>query len=172
MDLDKTKILRILAISSFFLFLMLSLQWYFGKNVKLRALERELLEHKYVSSVEINEQKEQVVVCLSLMNIDNFKEAYDKICETIKERLKMQPFELKIINEADPELEDIFDNKVQFIVYEALATGEFTKMRASLDEIENTSDSLRVQVFLDSSKLFLHIRLKESNYYRIINREV
>jgi len=178
LDLDKNKILRIIAISTIFLILMLAFQWYFGKNVKVKALESALLEYKYVDSVEITEQREKVTIYLTLENIDNLMEAYNKICDTMKERLKGQPFELRIINKADSQVEDIFNSKVQFIIYEALKTGEFTKMRARLDEIENsviensTSDPLKIQVFLDVDNLYLHIQLNESNYYKIIKREV
>jgi len=157
---------------------MLAFQWYYGKNVKVKALENVLLEDIHVDSVEITEQREKVMIYLTLENIDNLMEAYNKICDTMKERLKGQPFELRIINKNDSEVEDIFNSKVQFIIYEALKTGEFTKMRARLDEIENsvvensTSAPLKIQVFLDFDNLYLHIQLNEANYYKIIKREV
>lgn len=156
---------------------MLAFQWHVGKNVKAK-LENLLLENKYVESVEVTEQREEVIIYLTLKNIDNLMEAYNRISNTMKERLKGQPFELKIINKTDSELEDIFNREVQFIIYEALKTGEFTEMRARLDEIENTvtenstSGPLKIQVYLDSDNLYLHIQLNESNFYKVIKREV
>jgi len=152
---------------------MLAFQWYYGKNVKLRTLESTLLEYKYVDSVEVIEQSEKVVVYLAFGRIDNLKEAYNEVCDTINNLIKGQPFEVRIINKADSKIEDIFFNKVQFIIYEALETGEFTKMKARLDEIENsTSDPLKIQVYLDANYLYLHMKFNDLDYYKIIQREV
>jgi len=149
---------------------MLVFQWYFGKNVKLKALERALLEYGYVESVQIVEQTEKIVIYLAFGDIDNLNEAYGNVWNTVKDHLKRQPFEVKIENKTNSIIDDIYNEKIQFIIYEALATGEFTKMRERLNEIENTSDSLRIQVLLDSSNLYLHINLNESSYYKIIQR--
>jgi len=172
LNLDKKRIVRILIIAILFLGLMLLIQWYLSKNVKLRALESALLEYKFVEGVEIAEQTEKVVVYLSFGSVNNLKDAYDKVCSIVEKQLNRQPFEVKIVNSAISEIEDVYYNKVQFIIYEALETGEFTKMRERLDEIETISDPLKIQVFLDSNKLYLHMVLNESNFYKIVQREV
>lgn len=177
MNFDKNKVLRIMTISIIFLSIMLAFQWYYSKSVKTKTLERALLELKYVDKVEITKQMEKVVIYLTLDNIDNLMEAYNSIGDSIKSQLKGQPFQLKIVNN-NLYLEDVFNDKVQFIIYEALRTGEFTKMRDRLDELEKTvtensaSGPLKIQVFLDSNKLYLHMKLNESNYYKVIEQEV
>jgi len=178
LNLDKSKILRILTISAIFLILMLAFQWYLGKNVKVKALESVLIEQKYVESVEITEERQKTVINLTFDNIDNLMEAYSDIFDTMEKRLNGQPFEIKIVNKANSELEDVYNNKVQYIIFEALKTGEFTEMRARLDEIEkmvsenSTSGPLKIKVFLDSEKLYLDMQLGDTHYYKVIEQEV
>lgn len=178
MNLDKSKILRILTISAIFLILMLAFQWYLGKNVKVKALESVLIEHKNVENVKITEERQKFIIYLTFDNIDNFMEIYKDLYDSLEQRLKGQSFELKIVNKANSELEDIYYNKVQYIIYEALKTGEFTKMRARLDELEktvtenSTSGPLKIQVFLDSEKLYLDMQLDDVHYFTVIDQEM
>lgn len=177
MSFDKNKIFRIIAISIVFLSLMLTFQWYYSRNMVIKALENTLLENKYVDNVEITKQREKITISLTLKDVDNLMEVYNTIYETMEYRLKGQPFELKIINKSDSAIKDLFYNKVQFIIYEALQTGEFNEMRARLDEIQYTeteeskSGPLEIKVFIDSDNLYLQIELDKSGFYEVIKRE-
>ena len=177
LSFDKNKIFRIITISIVFLSLMLTFQWYYEKNVVIKALENTLSENKYVDNAEITKQREKIIIYITLKDVDNLMEAYNTIHDIMEYRLKGQPFELKITNKSDSVIRDLFDNKVQFIIYEALQTGKFTEMKARLDEIQyaetekSISGPLEIRVFIDSDNLYLQIKLDESSFYKVIKRE-
>ncbi len=177
MSFDKNKVFRIIAISIVFLLLMLTFQWYYEKNVVLKSLENTLFENKYIDNVEITKQRGKITIYLTLKDVDNLMELYNTIYDTIEHRLKGQPFELKITNKSDSVIRNLFENQIQFIIYEALQTGKFTEMKSRLNEIQYTgteeaiSCHLEIKVFIDSENLYLQIKIDESGFYKVIKRE-
>ncbi|AEE91433.1 conserved protein of unknown function [Tepidanaerobacter acetatoxydans Re1] len=177
MSHDRYKIFRIIVISIIFLLLMLAFQWYYTKNVMTKTLEKELLQNRYVSNIKIKEGKEKITVDVTFKNVDNLMEAYSTIHGIMEHQLKGRPFELEIVNQANKVISDLYNNEVQFIIYEALQTGKFTEMKARLDEIQyaktknTTLEPVEIKVFIDLDNLYLQIKVNESSFYKVISRE-
>lgn len=102
-------------------------------------------------------------------------ETYNNICSVIKHRLKDKPFELEIINEPiNPAIKELFEDKIQFIMYEALRTGKYTEMKLELDKIryitteKNRPQNIKIEVFVDLDTLYLQIKTSKSDFYKVI----
>ncbi len=177
LDIDKNKIFRIATISIVFLALMLTFQWYYGKNVVTKKLQSALFQNKNIVTVDITKERERITIYLTLKDVDNLMEVYNNIYDAIEHQLKGQPFEVKIINNANSAIKDLFDNEIQFIMYEAIQTGKYTEMKARLDEIKNTkiekniSEPYEIKVFIDTNNLYLQIKHGKSNFYKVFKQE-
>lgn len=142
----------------------------------IKTLETTLFQNKNIDTVEITRERKGITIYLTLKNVENLKEVYNRIYDTMEHRLKGQPFELKIINKSDSVIKNIFDDEIQFIIYEALRTGKFTCMKARLDEIKSAksekviSSPLEIKVFIDTDNLFLQIKHGESNFYKVFQQ--
>ncbi len=157
---------------------MLAFQWHYTKNVMTKTLEKELLQNKYVSNIQVKEEKEKIIVYVTFKDVDNLMEVYITIHGIMDRQLKGRPFELEIVNQANKMISDLYNNEIQFIIYEALQTGKFTEMKTRLDEIQyakakNTIlEPVEIKVFIDLDNLYLQIKLNESSFYKVISREV
>ncbi len=157
---------------------MLAFQWHYTKNVMTKTLEKELLQNKYVSNIQVKEEKEKIIVYVTFKDVDNLMEAYSAIHGIMERQLKGRPFELEIVNQANKMISDLYNNEIQFIIYEALQTGKFTEMKTRLDEIQyakaknTTLEPVEIKVFIDLDNLYLQIKLNESSFYKVISREV
>lgn len=157
---------------------MLAFQWHYTKNVMTKTLEKELLQNKYVSNIKVKEEKEKITVDVTFKDVDNLMEAYITIHGIMERQLKGRPFELEIVNQANKMISDLYNNEIQFIIYEALQTGKFTEMKTRLDEIQyakaknTTLEPVEIKVFIDLDNLYLQIKLNESSFYKVISREV
>ncbi len=157
---------------------MLAFQWHYTKNVMTKTLEKELLQNKYVSNIQVKEEKEKIIVYVTFKDVDNLMEVYITIHGIMERQLKGRPFELEIVNQANKMISDLYNNEIQFIIYEALQTGKFTEMKTRLDEIQyakakNTIlEPVEIKVFIDLDNLYLQIKLNESSFYKVISREV
>ncbi|WP_213974653.1 hypothetical protein [Tepidanaerobacter acetatoxydans] len=143
-----------------------------------KTLEKELLQNKYVSNIQVKEEKEKIIVYVTFKDVDNLMEVYITIHGIMDRQLKGRPFELEIVNQANKMISDLYNNEIQFIIYEALQTGKFTEMKTRLDEIQyakakNTIlEPVEIKVFIDLDNLYLQIKLNESSFYKVISREV
>lgn len=151
-------------------------QWYYAKNVVEKTVQRVLYQDQHVSSVEIKKEKDEIVIYLTLKDVDNLMAVYLKIQDIIERQLKTQPFKLKIVNNISPIIKDLYYDEIQFIIYEALQTGEFTQMKAQLDKIQYmesqiTPKPVEIKVFIDVENLYLQIKSNEYTLYEVIKRE-
>ena len=137
LNFDKSKILRIIITSIVILALMLGGQWYYGKRVVARNLKNTLLQNKYVNNVEIAKEQEKVIITLSLKDVDNLQEVYHDIYSIAERQMKGRPFTLVIANKPNSKINNLYNENLQFIIYEALQTGKYTDMKAELDKLQH-----------------------------------
>lgn len=170
MDLNKKKILRIILVAIISLSLMFAGQWFYSKRVMENGLIRVLSDKAFVDHVDIKKEQDKAIITVELKNVDNIKEVYTDIYDSANHHLKGRSFELKISNKPDAFLEDLFNNNIQFILYEALYTGEFNKMKTQLDNLQAKNQSTDIKVFLDSENLYLQLKHDKSDFYDVLKR--
>lgn len=171
MDFDKTKIMRIAIITVIFLSMLFVGQWFYMKHTLENSVINALSKKTFVESVDIQKENNKLVFNIKLKNIDNLMAAYNEIYNFILTSLKDRPFSINIISNPNKLLEDIYDNKLQFSVYEAIQTGNYTKMKAELDNIK-TLEQIDAKAYIDSDNLCLQLKNNKNYLYKIISKSI
>lgn len=170
MVFDKKKIFYASAAFLVSLFLLFSGQQLFNRFVTFNPLNQAFSQKEYVKQVSIKKESGTINLEICLEDIDDFAEVYYDIQETASEILKGKPFKVEITNKPSDLLEDIYDDRVQYVIFEGIKTGKFTEMRAALDEIE-TEFKIDIAVFLDNENLYLKIKSDQDLLYKIIRMQ-
>ncbi|TYP54310.1 hypothetical protein [Thermosediminibacter litoriperuensis] len=169
MYIDKNKLRYTIAAFLLSLLILMGGQLLFSKFVAYRPLLKTFSQKEYVDQVNIKKETGRVIIEIYLKDVDNLQETYGDIYNTAFGLLKGRPFAIKILNKPDEYLENIYNQEVQFIVYEGIKTGEFFQMRSHLDQLE-AKYKIDIAVFLDDENLYLKIKNDRSVFYKIIKR--
>lgn len=169
MKLNKTKVLRIIVITIIVLIILLAGQWLYTKYFTEKSLENTLLKNNYVDNVNVTKEVKEFKIQVKLKNIKNIKTVYNDLYETISNHLKNEFFSIEILNKPCKTIEHLYEDKIQFIIYEALCTGHFTEMKDLLSEIQ-AKYNVDIRVFLDSNNIYLQMQKDKSALYKIIER--
>ncbi|MCG0276072.1 MAG: hypothetical protein L5655_07930 [Thermosediminibacteraceae bacterium] len=170
MYIEKKKLLFTFAVFLLSLFLLLSAQQLYVKFVTFKPLLETFSQKEYVEHVNIKKEVNGTSIEIYLKDVDNLVDIYEDIQKTASTVLKGRPFVVKILNKPDKFIENIYNEEVQFIVFEGIETGEFTKMRLNLDQIE-AKYNIEIAVFIDNENLYLKMKTDRSVYYKIIKRD-
>jgi hypothetical protein len=103
--------------------------------------------------------------------VDNLKEVYSQILDTIERQFKEKSFTLKIVNNPGKTIESLYNDQIQFIIYEAIQTGEYTQMKTRLDKINIDNVTDEIKVFIDNKNLYLQIKNDKYSLYDVIKRD-
>jgi hypothetical protein len=137
-------------------------QYLFTKYKVENTLINRLYQVKYVDKVEIKRDVDKTNVYIKFKDIDDFKEAYTNIHDIIRNRLGERDFDIIIDNNPDQLITKIYNERIQFIIYEAVHTGKYDEMRVKLDAIKSDLP-VKINVFIDKTNLYL--QLKHDGYY-------
>lgn len=170
MTFDKKKAFYAFAAFFLSLFLLFSAQQLFNKFVAFNPLIKTFSEKEYVKEVNIKKEAGKINLEICLKDVDNLAGVYYDIQDTASDILKGRPFTVKIINKPSELLENIYTQKVQFVIFEGIKTGKFTEMRAKLDQLE-AEYKIDIGVFLDNENLYLKIKSDHDVLYKIINMQ-
>ncbi|MCR4430575.1 MAG: hypothetical protein NUV45_06105 [Tepidanaerobacteraceae bacterium] len=162
MDINRAKFIRIAAITCISLIIMLTAQWIYTKITIEKSLASTILQKPWIEKVEIKNDLGKVMIFISFKDTDNFMEAYDNLYETINYNLKGKPFSIVIINEPDITLKEAYENSIQFVIYEAVKTGNYTEMKKKLDEVSSLK-KINIQSYINHKNVYL--KLKHGNHY-------
>lgn len=141
--------------------IMLTGQWIYSRYTIEKSLVKSIYQKPWVEKVDVKSDKGTTVVFLKFKDIDNFMQAYDDIYDTLRYNLKGKPFLIKLTNEPDTTIKDASEN-IQFIVYEAIQTGNYTKMKDQIDNIA-ASNNLSIDTCLNQKNIYL--KFKHGNHY-------
>ncbi|HHX22841.1 MAG: hypothetical protein ACOX2A_12460 [Tepidanaerobacteraceae bacterium] len=170
MSLDKNRIFRIVIISILFMTIMLAGKWYYGRNM-LEVTKIVLQQKEYISNVDIERDGDDTIIHVTLRDVDNLKEVYSQILDTIERQFKEKSFTLKIVNNPGKTIESLYNDQIQFIIYEAIQTGEYTQMKTRLDKINIDNVTDEIKVFIDNKNLYLQIKNDKYSLYDVIKRD-
>ncbi len=142
-------------------------QYIFTKYKVENTLINRLYRVKYVDKAEIKRDAGKINVYIRFKDIDDFKEAYTNVYETIHNSLGERDFDIIIDNNPDQLIKKIYNERIQFIIYEAAHTGKYDEMKKKLDEIKSDLP-VKINVFIDKTNLYLHLKHDGYCFYHII----
>lgn len=149
--------------------ILLGIQFIYQRYNVEQPLFKLYSETKLVNDASIDDKGERVKVVLEVKKTDNLKKAYNELLEYTKQVMEGKNFELQLKDKRTGELEKAYNNS-QFIIYEAIAKGDFTKMA---DVIESNGDKIAAQsyVFIDETNIYVEFVKKDHYLYEIIPRQ-
>ena len=147
---------------------LLAIQFFHQKYNVEEPLFKLYSQTKLVDKVNLAEEGNKIKVSLHVKKTDNLREAYRELVAQTEEVVGSDQFSLELIDKRNPALESAFYES-QFIIYEALAKGDFTKM-AEIVRQNAAKVGAESKVFLDSDNIYVEF-LKGDNYlYEIVSR--
>ncbi|MGB9840372.1 hypothetical protein [Thermovenabulum sp.] len=163
-DLD-VKLIAIVFIVSFFL--LIAGQQVYKKYGIDKPLLEDIKQKNYIKNVEVEKFNDQVNIKIELNKVDSFKETYEDLNKTIQKYLKNKPYRITIINKKG-ELSNIYEEKIRFIIYEAQKTGEYVKMKDSIDEL-SIKENFYVKIEFDEDmNLYLTMEKNNEVFYQVL----
>lgn len=169
MDIDKAKLIRIAVITSISLILMLSSQWIYAKYTIEKSLVNVISQKPWIEKADVKSDMGKIVVSVKFKDIENFMEAYDNLYDTVNYNLKGKPFTIVITNQPDSVLKDAYENYIQFVVYEAVQTGNYTDMKKKLDEIGSLK-KIYIKSYINHKNVYIKLKHENQYFYCIIKK--
>jgi len=169
LDIDKAKLIRIAAVTSISLALMLAGQWIYTKYTLDKSLVNIISQKPGVEKADIKSEKGKIIVSVEFKDIGNFMEAYDDLYDTLDYSLKGKPFSIVLTNQPDNAIKDVYENHIQYIVYEALQTGNYTVMKDKLDEIGSQKE-IDINSYINQKNIYIKLKHEDHYFYYIIKR--
>lgn len=149
---------------------LLSVQFLYQKYDVEEPLFKLYSETKLVNKIPVIEEKgTSINVVLHVKKTDNLRQAYRELNSYTAEILGDTKYTMELRDNRDKALEEIYYQS-QFVIYEALAKGDFTKMA---DVIQQNADKVgaTAKVYIDNDNVYVEI-FKGNNYlYEIIPRQ-
>lgn len=148
--------------------ILLTTQYVHQKYNVEQPLFKLYSQTKLVNDVKLEDKGSQVKVVLDVKKTDNLMKVYQDLNTFTTQVLGEQPFTIELKDNRSKSLEQAY-YKSQFIIYEAIAKGDFTKMA---DVIEENAHNIGAQsmVFIDENTIYVEF-VKGSNYlYEIVPR--
>jgi hypothetical protein len=142
-------------------------QYLYTKHIVKNTLIDRLGRLEYVDKVEIRRDEDKFVVYVKLKSIDDFKEAYTNVNDTIRGSLGKRKYEIVIRNNPDKLIKKIYNERIQFIIYEAVQTGKYDEMRERLDSIKSNLP-IKINVFIDKTNLYLQLLHDKHSLYNVV----
>lgn len=149
---------------------LLAVQFMYQKYNVEQPLFKLYSQTKLVKKVPTIEQKGTTVnVILDVAKTDNLRQAYRDLSDYTEQIIGDTKFTIVLKDNRNAALEDVFYQS-QFVIYEALVKGDFTKM-ADVVQQNAVKAGATSKVFIDNDYVYVEI-LKGSNYlYEIIPRQ-
>lgn len=169
MNLNKTRIVRIVIITCLVLIVLILGQRLYEKYFTEKSLEKILMQTDYVDNVSVKREGNQIKIDVVLYNVDNIKKTYISLHEIIAKHLKNDFFSVEIQNKPSKSIEHLYYNDIQYVIHEAIQTGKFIDMKTILDKFDDEYD-IDIKVFLDSKNLYLQMQNDKCALYKIIER--
>lgn len=169
MQIKGLRIYIIIAAVVVTLAILLTLQYVHQKYNVEQPLFKLYSETKLVKDVKLEEKGSTVKVILDVNKTDNLRKAYFDLNTYTQEIMGNKEFTIELKDNRSKELEKAYYNS-QFIIYEAIAKGDFTRMA---DIIRKNAEAVNAEsmVFIDENNIYVEF-IKGGNYlYEIVPRK-
>lgn len=148
---------------------MLIVQQIYTKYTIEKALANIIAKKPEIEKVYVKTDLGKIKVYVRFKDIENFMQVYDNLYETINYNLKGKPFSIEINNPPDKFLEEVYDQHIQFVVYEAVQTGNYTEMKKQLDDI-SSSKKIFIKAYINNKNVYLKLTHEDNYFYCIIKK--
>lgn len=169
MQIKGVKVYVVIAAVFVTLAVLLTVQFLYQKYDVEQPLFKLYSETELVNKVPVIEQKgTSVNVVLHLKKTENLKQVYHDLSSYTEQIMGNKKFTMELKDNRNKALEEVYYQS-QFMIYEALAKGDFTKMA---DVVQDNAGGIGAtsKVYIDNDNIYVEI-LKGDNYlYEIIPR--
>lgn len=169
MQIKGLRIYIVIAAVAVTLAVLLTIQFAHQKYNVEQPLFKLYSQTKLVNDVKLEEKGNSVTVVLDVKETDNLRAAYQELNKYTREIMGNTDFTIQLKDKRSKILEQAYYES-QFIIYEAIAKGEFTRMA---EVIQKNADKVgaRALVFIDEKNIYVEF-IKDGSYlYEIIPRQ-
>jgi hypothetical protein len=140
---------------------------YYQYNIE-RPMQKKLSQIKEIKKFTISKKASELILEVQLNKTNNLQNTYLVVQNQTKEVLGDREYTIKMLDNPDKVLEDIFYH-AQFDIFEAIEKGEYSKM---INRIEARSKKAGVttKVFIDNDYLLLQMEHGKSYLYKSFPR--
>jgi len=131
-------------------------------------LQRALLAVEGVQGVRIEHGSGGDLILVQLADVPNLEKTYNSLYQTILAYEKVGSFNLKLLDNRNRELEEIY-YRLNFSLQEAAATGQFSKLLGELDGLGPKVD--RALAGIDNDNIYLQLHQGGHYLYQIVPRQ-
>ena len=129
-------------------------------------LEETLAEHPDVLDYEIS-REEEWNISVRLREVDRMKDAYLELEDEIADVLGNTAFELELKGKNNDTILRRW-NDIEIFVYEAAATGHFSRMEREIRTRLSSSENYRFDLQVDEKYIYVQIHGDDGHMYRRI----
>ncbi len=169
MQIKGFKVYVVIAAIMVTLAVLLTVQFVYQKYNVEQPLFKLYSQTKLVQGVKLEHKENMVRVILDVKKTENLRQTYQDLVGYTEQVMGTDKFTVELKDNRTEELADAYYQS-QFVIYEALANGDFTKMA---EVIRQNADRVgaEARVFIDNDNIYVEF-LKGQNYlYEIIPRK-
>ncbi len=148
---------------------LLTIQFVYQRYNVEQPLFKLYSQTKLVKDARIEQNGTSVKVILDVKKTDNLQKAYRELLSYTGKVMGNTKFSIELKDSRSKDLDDAFYQS-QFVIYEAMAKGDFTKMS---DVIQQNAEKAgaTARVFIDNENIYVEF-IKGKNYlYEVIPRK-
>ena len=168
MQIKGVRVYVVIIVLAVTLGVLLTVQYVYQKYNVEQPLFKMYSDTELVDDVKLDNEGEVVTVNLSVRKTEDLKEAYLELKGYTEKILGHNQFHMELKDKRTNELSDAY-YKSQYIIYEALAKGDFTEMAADVQK--NARDAgAKARVFIDNDNVYISFIKDDKYLYEIIPR--
>lgn len=145
---------------------------FYNNYIVQRPLLQALNDIAGVKEVQLVQVNDKYQITVALDQAGNLQNVYVKLDETAAFYLANKEFELKVTDNRNSQLTDIY-NQLQPYIYEALAKDNYIWLNEEIGRqiTENCPDA-KYEFNIDADRIYLQFNQEQKNLYAIIPREL
>lgn len=163
------RIYIVLASIAATLAVLLTIQFIHQKYNIEKPLFKLYSQTKLVKGVKIQEKEKTVKVILEVEKTENLRNAYRELTSYTEQVMGNTEFDIELRDNRTRELEEAYYQS-QFVIYEALAKGDFTKM-ADVIRLNAEKVGAQARVFIDRDYIYVQFVKGKHYLYEIVPRD-
>lgn len=154
----------------FTLGVLVSLNWVYTEMLVKKPLGQQISEVEGVRNYTIEKGTDGLILSVELDMVKNIETTYSNLNEIVQSHVKdNQGFEIVILDNPSTDLIAVW-NEIQYYAYQSLAQGDFVSLKDSMQSLEQINDSIKYEVYINDTHLFIQVQSHENYIYRILQR--
>ncbi|MCL4424784.1 MAG: hypothetical protein M1299_03470 [Firmicutes bacterium] len=121
-----------------------------------------------VQEVRLERGAKGDVILVRLASVADLRKTYGQLYQKALSYEKSAAFSLRLLDNRDQALEKTY-YRLNFSLQEALATGQFSRLRDELDRLDQTLD--RAQAEIDGDYVYLQLHQGQNYLYEVVPRQ-